>query len=308
MHDHNDTAYYGVAIALETTQWTLVVEAPLSTVMAEGNAIVMNLWTSNLVLFGITFMVALIFANQIVTQQEHRTTELRNAQDRLARQERLATLGKLSGGIGHELRNPLAAMKNAVYYLKMVTDSSDSELQETLDILDKEVTTSDLIITSLLDYAKPKPPTRMKIELQDLVDSAFSRVDIPESIELEVNYDDQIPPLLVDPTQMERVVINLGRNAIQAMPEGGKLVINGRVNEPGWVSLSLTDTGCGMSEETMTQLFEPLFTTKAKGIGLGLVIVKTLVEGNGGTIEVDSEEGKGSTFTVKLPMPKTEVA
>ncbi|MGY5854728.1 MAG: ATP-binding protein [Candidatus Thorarchaeota archaeon] len=307
MHDHNSSTFFGIAMALETTPWVMVVEAPLSSIVAEGNAMVTNLWSLNLLLFGATMIIAMVFAQMIVNQQEQKTRELENAQDRLARQERLATLGKLSGGIGHELRNPLAVIRNAIYYLKMVVDSSDSEVKETLDILETEVTTSSMIITSLLDYAKPKPPTRMKTDLQELTDSSISRVEIPENVEVVANYDDDIPTLLVDPTQMSRVIINLGRNAIQAMPEGGKLTIHGTVSEPGWVSLSLTDTGVGMSEETKTQLFEPLFTTKAKGIGLGLVIVKTLVEGNGGTIEIESEEGKGSTFTVKLPVVQKEV-
>jgi signal transduction histidine kinase len=276
--------------------------------MAEGNVVVRNLWTFNILLFGITMFVALIFSQQIVSQQEQKTRELRDAREKLVRQERLATLGKLSGGVGHELRNPLAAMKNAVYYLKMVVDSSQSDVMETLDILEKEVTASEMIITSLLDYAKPKSPTRMKVELREIADSSLSRVSVPDDVEVVTEFDDDIPTLLLDPTQVSRVIINLGRNAVQAMPDGGKLIIRGKVSEPGWVSLSITDTGIGMSDDTMSQLFEPLFTTKAKGIGLGLVIVKTLVEGNGGNVIVQSREGNGSTFTIRFPVAKREVA
>jgi signal transduction histidine kinase len=219
----------------------------------------------------------------------------------------MAVLGRVSGGIGHELRNPLAAMKNASYYLRMVLDESDKEIQETLDIFDTELATSEMIITSLLDYASPKSPTRKKAELRDLVASAMTRVNHLENIEVIQKFNSDIPVLLVDPVQITRTIINLARNAQQAMPDGGTLTIAGFVDKPGWVSLSVSDTGIGMSEETLSHLFEPLYTTKAKGIGLGLVIIKSLVEAHGGSVEVESEEDKGSTFTVRLPTSNMEV-
>ncbi|MGY5854729.1 MAG: PAS domain S-box protein [Candidatus Thorarchaeota archaeon] len=231
---------------------------------------------------------------------------LEEAQNKLLRNERMAVLGRVSGGIGHELRNPLAAMKNATYYLRMVLEESDEDVQETLDILETEMKTSEMIITSLLDYARPKTPTRKKAELKDLVHTAMDRVRHREHIDVVQDFDSDIPILLVDPVQLTRTIINLARNAVQAMPDGGTLTFKGSAEESGWVSLSVSDTGVGMSEETMSHLFEPLYTTKAKGIGLGLVIIKSLVEAHGGTIVVESEEGKGSTFTVRLPVSKKE--
>jgi PAS domain S-box-containing protein len=242
-----------------------------------------------------------------ITEMKKAEMALQEAQEKLLRTERMAVLGRVSGGIGHELRNPLAAMKNATYYLKMVLDTSDEDVQETLDILDSELATSEMIITSLLDYARPKAPTRKKAELKDLVQSAMSRVSHLENIEVVQDFSSDIPTLLVDPVQITRVIINLARNAAQAMPDGGTLTIKGSMPEPDWISLSIIDTGIGMSEETMSHLFEPLYTTKAKGIGLGLVIIKSLVEVHGGIVDVESEEGKGSTFTVRLPVAKKEV-
>ncbi|TFH07261.1 MAG: GHKL domain-containing protein, partial [Candidatus Thorarchaeota archaeon] len=115
------------------------------------------------------------------------------------------------------------------------------------------------------------------------------------------NYSNDLSILFVDTSQMTRLIINLILNAIHAMQNGGILNIEGTVSEPRWVSLSVSDTGIGMSDETLGKLFDPLFTTKAKGIGLGLVIIETIVKAHGGKVEVESEEGKGSIFTIKIP-------
>jgi signal transduction histidine kinase len=111
-----------------------------------------------------------------------------------------------------------------------------------------------------------------------------------------------LPAILADPDQLVQVFGNIILNAVQAMPDGGQLIVESQVPSPEWVAVSFTDTGGGIPEENLGRLFEPLFTTKAKGIGLGLAMTKTLVEGHGGKIEVESEVGKGSTFTVRLPI------
>jgi signal transduction histidine kinase len=125
-------------------------------------------------------------------------------------------------------------------------------------------------------------------------------------VEIVTQIPADLSPVFVDPRQIEQVLGNLVTNAYQAMPEGGRLTIetsevSGKPPRSGWVSISITDTGCGIPEENMEKLFEPLFTTKSKGVGLGLATASSLVEANGGIIEVESEIGKGSTFTVRLP-------
>jgi PAS domain S-box-containing protein len=247
------------------------------------------------------------YSERLEEMVEERTQELREAQEELLRKERLAILGQLAGGVGHELRNPLGALKNAAYFLNMVIEEPEPEVKETLEILEKEVGTSERIISSLLDFARAKAPVRRKVDVNDIVQEALSRATVPEKVEVISQLDKTLPAILADPDQLGQVFGNIILNDIQAMPEGGRLVVqtSGVSEKPprsGWVAVSFADTGVGIPEENLGKLFEPLFTTKAKGIGLGLAVTRTLVEGHGGTIEVQSEVGKGSTFTVKLPI------
>jgi signal transduction histidine kinase len=251
------------------------------------------------------------YSERLEQMVEERTLELRQAQERLIRQEKLAVLGQLAGGVGHELRNPLGAIKNAAYYLNMVLEDPEPETREMLEVLDKEVGTAEKIISSLLDYARVRPPTRRKVDLNAVVQETLARTPLPDAprVEVVLDLDEDLPPILADPDQLFQVLGNIVRNGIQAMPEGGRLVIRSEWlgdhgGRPEWVTVSVADSGTGISEENLNKIFEPLFTTKAKGIGLGLAVVKTLVEGHGGTIDVESHgvPGEGSTFTIRLPL------
>ena len=241
---------------------------------------------------------------------EERTKELTDAQEQLVRQEKLTVMGKLAGGLGHELRNPLGAIKNAVYLLNMVLDEPEPEVKETLEIIEKEVGISEGVITSLLDFARPRPPTRQIVDMNDVVREALSRVPVPENVELVEELSDKLPTISADPVQLYQVFGNLAVNAIQAMTEGGRLLVKTSASPvepseaPGTerISVSFADTGVGMDEETVGKILEPLFTTKPKGIGLGLALTSMLVEAHEGTIEIESEVGHGTTFTVKLPV------
>ncbi len=237
---------------------------------------------------------------------EERTQELRGSQQELIRKERLAVLGQLAAGMAHELRNPLGAISNATYFLNMVLEEPEPEVKEALEILRKEVVTSDRIISSLLDIGRVKPPTPRRVDLNDVLQGTLSRITVPENVEVVTQLDQALPFVLADPNQLSQVFRNLIINSIQAMPEGGRLVVMLETPSPEWVAVSFTDTGMGIPEENMERLCEPLFTTKTKGIGLGLALVKALVEGHGGTIEVESEAEKGSTFTVMLPNGRIE--
>ena len=234
-------------------------------------------------------------------------TKRKEMEKKLMRQEKLAILGQLAGGVGHELRNPLGAIKNAAYFLNMALEKPEQEVKETLELLEKEVTTSERIISSLLGFARPKPPSRHKVNVNEIIDEVSKRNNIPGSIKVEALLTKTLPSIMADPVQLTQVFGNLVLNSIQAMPEGGELVIETNLDNRKYVVASFTDTGNGIHEDILEKLFEPLFTTKAKGIGLGLAVSKTLVEGHGGTIEVESTVGKGSTFTVKLPIrPKSK--
>ncbi len=228
--------------------------------------------------------------------------ELRDAQEQLARKEKLAVLGELAGGMGHELRNPLGAIKNSVYFLNIALENPQQEVKETLEILEKEVAASERLISSLFDFARPKPSSWHKVDVNEVVQEALSRNSVPENVEVAIQLDLSLPTILGDPDQLVQAFENIILNAIQAMPEGGDLVIKSKLESSKLVAVSFKDTGQGISKENFGKLFEPLFTTKARGIGLGLPVVKTLVEKNGGTIDVESKKGKGCTFTVKLPI------
>jgi len=235
-----------------------------------------------------------------ITEQRQAQAALEEAEEQLHRREKLAMLGQLAGGVAHELRNPLGVMSNAVYYLRMVQDEGEIASEEYLDILSQEVQNAEKIITDLLDFARIKSPSRGPVSVREIIDEAVTRSESSNGMAVDVQVPDQGPILFVDPKQMVQVVRNLITNARQAMPDGGRITIRARA-EDAMVTISVSDTGTGMSKETLARLFEPLFTTKAKGIGLGLAISKHLVESNGGSISVWSEEGKGSTFTMMMP-------
>lgn len=233
-------------------------------------------------------------------------TDRKRMQEQLLRQEKLAVLGQLAGGVGHELRNPLGVIKNSAYFLNMALESPDPEVKETLELLEKEVAAAERIITSLLDFARVKPPLRRKVDIQQILRETLSGFKVPENITVEYPLVKSLPQVLTDPDQLDQVFKNIILNAVQAMPGGGRLTITTDTRDPDWLAISITDTGVGIPKENLEKVFEPLFTSKAKGIGLGLAITKTFVEGHGGTIEVQSEIGKGTTFTVKLPTLKKQ--
>ncbi len=305
VHDINGTSILGMAIPLETVDWIMIMEAPLSMVMAEGNVITSNMLGLNLLVFGIGLIITLVFAQQIVTQQEQKTTDLKNAQEKLILQERMVALGKISGGVGHELRNPLSSIKTAAYLLKMVLKSPESDVAEALEVIEKEVDISTRIIESLLDFARPRPTMLEKVVINQSIKTALSRIDIPSNVNVVTDLDNEIPITLADRVQIIQAIRNICLNGVQAMPEGGRLTIKSERSDENTVVISITDTGVGIKKENIDRLFEFLFTTKAKGIGLGLALTKSIIERHQGTIDVESEEGEGTTFRITLPLPQS---
>jgi len=246
------------------------------------------------------------YSGKLEETVSERTKELREAQEQLVKGEKLAVLGKLSGGVGHELRNPLGAIKNVAYFLNMALENPDEDVKEMLDILNKEVARSEEIISSLLDFARPKVPVLVNVDVSHVITETLKRFPVPHNITLVNNMSSTLPEIPADFNQLLQLFSNLVTNACQAMPEGGTLTFTSDEHKPGWVVLSVADTGVGISDKNMKKLFEPLFTTKAKGIGLGLVVVKTIIEAHGGRIEVKSKAGKGAVFTVRLPIHGTD--
>ncbi len=240
------------------------------------------------------------YSQNLEEKVEERTKELRDAQDQLIRKEKLAIVGQLAGSVGHELRNPLGIIANAVYYLKMTHPNADDTTKEYMDIISSEIRISEKIISDLMDFSRIRKGKRSEIDLNRLVTQALKRQSPPDNIEVVREIPSGPLSIRVNTRQIIQVLTNLLSNAYQAMPEGGTLTIHAE-NGGDTVRLSVTDTGSGIPGDDMGKIFEPLFTSRARGIGLGLTVSRDLAEGNGGTIEVQSEEGRGSTFTITLP-------
>ena len=245
------------------------------------------------------------YSEHLEEMVKERTRELSEAQERLVSQERLKVLGQLAGGVGHELRNPLGVISNAIYYLKIIQPDADDKVKEYLNIVERETFIADKIITDLLDFTRIKSVEREPIAVAELVRQTLQRFPAPPPVEVALELPPDLPPVYANPRQMVQVLGNLAVNACQAMPTGGKLTITGYRQEQ-MVAIAVKDNGVGIPPENMRKLFEPLFTTKLKGIGLGLAVSKKLAEANGGHIEVESEPGHGTTFSIYLPVYREE--
>jgi PAS domain S-box-containing protein len=242
-----------------------------------------------------------LYADQLEQKVEERTREIREMQDKLLKAQRLAVIGELAGMVGHDLRNPLTSIAGATYYLKRrLNQTIDGKVMEMLELIERNISYSNKIINDLLDYSREIKLDITETSPKALVEDALASVEIPNNIRV-VKIVNNRPRIKVDFEKVKRVLVNLIRNAVDAMPKGGTLTIKCR-RKGGKVEFAVSDTGVGMSEETRKKLWTPLFTTKARGMGFGLSICKRFVEAHGGAISVESALGKGSTFTVTLPI------
>jgi len=231
---------------------------------------------------------------------EERTKELKEAQGQLIRKEKLAVIGQLAGSVAHELRNPLGVIGNSIYYLNMILKHPDKKVIKYLNILKREIKRSNDMVSDLLDFSKVQSPSLTKSNLNTLIGDTIAEIKIPEQINFEMELDEKLPQIPLDPEKIQRVIQNMISNAIGAIPEQGKLEIKTRKSDD-FAEIIFRDSGEGIPKEKLNKIFEPLFTTKAKGIGLGLAIVKNIIDHHNGKIEVESKVGKGTTFFIKLP-------
>jgi len=241
------------------------------------------------------------YSRDLETEVAHRTDELKIAQEELVRNEKLAYLGQLAGGVGHELRNPLGVINNAVYYLKNILPDSDEKVHQYLGILETEVTAATKIIADLLSLARIKPSSTADQSIESVLDRAIQQESAPDGIKIVKEFPKGLPLIEVDGGQMQQVLCNLLTNAYQAMPDGGTITI-GAGMDGNTLRMEVADTGTGIQEVHLDLIFEPLFTTKPRGIGLGLAISKKLVEAHHGRIFAQSMVGQGSKFTIELPL------
>ena len=242
---------------------------------------------------------------------EERTASLRQAvaeleqtQAQLVRQEKMAAMGQLASMVGHELRNPLAVIMNVLYLLEMMADAQGSEaMARHLATAKRETSAATLIVADLLDYSAGRAPMLTPVQVADLVAEVLSVVPPRAGIEVAQHVDPGVT-IDADRDQMRQVLLNLITNGYDAMPGGGILDISVRSTGES-AQITVSDTGTGMDEETRASIFTPFYTTKSRGIGLGLAVTKRVVEAHGGTISVQSTPAVGTSFTVTVRVGAT---
>lgn len=234
------------------------------------------------------------------------------SEGKLRKSERLATIGKTAVMVGHDLRNPLQTIVVTTYLVKAKIDHLSNQerinlenqgIMEDLNTIDKQSNYMNKIVSDLQDYARPLSPEIKDIDLSTFVKHVLAGARTPEDVEVQTNIEDELT-WEADPTMMERVLTNLVTNAIQAMPNGGKLIITSASSKED-TTLNITDTGEGIHPDHISKIFDPLFTTKSKGMGMGLVVSKRLVESQGGSLNISSVVGKGTIVEIRMPSRKT---
>lgn len=241
-----------------------------------------------------------------ITKRKRAEDELLEAKERLLRQEKLAYLGALAGGVGHELRTPLGSIRNASYFLNMIVENPDEDVREALGIIEKEVKAAEGIISALLDFSRSTTPARKDVDVHRLIEQTFESIEVPDAVVVTFEMEPGVR-ISADPGQISQVLRNILVNAIQATNGDGRVVIRSCLRDAQTAEIRVSDTGKGIAKEHVEELFEPLFTTKARGIGLGLSVAQTLVQRHGGIIEVESKLGEGATFIVRLPVEEVTV-
>jgi signal transduction histidine kinase len=237
-----------------------------------------------------------------------RTRDLESVHQELLQATRLASLGQVAGSVAHEIRNPLGVIRNSIFFLNTtVRDKLEGKPARHLQIMDEEIDKANAIITSLLDFAKGEAPERKPSRLALIIAEALSQAGMPASVGVSQSVPSDLPWVQVDPRQMVQVFRNLLSNADQAMAGKGRISITA---EPfgDYVRVSVADNGPGIKPEHLDRVFEPLFSTKVVGVGLGLTICRSYLEANQGAIQVRSEVGRGTTVIVDLPAAKPEPA
>jgi two-component system sensor histidine kinase FlrB len=238
-------------------------------------------------------------------------TELKQLEEEAERNDRLRAMGEMAAGIAHEIRNPLASIELFASIMKK-DSQGDTEKMKLADHIVSGVKNMDRIISSLLLFAKSPEPSRQQCNINDLLRGILdSSTDLqsPDNIHIHCDYSNAEPLAQGDKELLQQVFLNFIRNAVQAMPEGGDLKLRVEKNKSPdnntyhrhFITTTISDTGIGISSADRENIFNPFFSTKDKGTGLGLAIAHNIVKAHQGTIDVESQKGKGTTFIVNLP-------
>jgi two-component system NtrC family sensor kinase len=227
----------------------------------------------------------------------------------LSRSEQLASVGRLAAGVAHEINNPLVGVLAFADMMREKENLDDQDRQD-LELIIRETKRVREIVRGLLDFARETPSVRTRVDVNDVMRQTvrlLGKREAFEKIYIVEDLSEPLPPVDFDKSQLQQVFLNLALNACEAMPDGGTLMLHTSATADRVVA-TVTDTGCGIKREHLDQIFEPFFTTKpvGKGTGLGLSVSYGIVHQHGGTLDVESEVGKGTTFTVTLPAVPTE--
>jgi signal transduction histidine kinase len=231
---------------------------------------------------------------------------LQETQDQLVQTEKLASIGQLAAGVAHEINNPLGSVLLYADILCKETPEENEQQREDLQMIIREANRCKTIVNDLLNFSRQNEILAQTIDLNTMLHELAReqrKKELYVSVEILEDLDPALPAIQADPLQLHQVLVNLMNNAAEAMPDGGELTLRTRPGSaPGFVAIGVQDTGSGISEENMKQIFTPFFTTKpiGKGTGLGLAIIYGIVKMHQGQISVQSEVGKGTTFTIML--------
>lgn len=220
---------------------------------------------------------------------------------RLQRSARLATLGQIAGGVAHEIRNPLNVVKTSFYYLNHASNPAPEKRAAHVERIERGLTRAEDVITTLTNFARNPLPQLQPFPIEPCVRQVLNDCVLPKGVELALEFPVDLPAARADPDQVRIVLANLIRNALDAMPSGGRLAIDGRLIDDK-LEISVADSGAGIAPADIGRIMEPLYSTKARGMGLGLAISRMITEKNYGSLSVRSELGQGSTFTLRLPI------
>ena len=244
------------------------------------------------------------FSQQMEEKIQKTTADLKKTEAQLIRSGKLAALGQLAAGIAHEIRNPLTSINILIHSLRQNISSGESRSKD-FKVIEEEIHRINEIVDQFLRFAKPAPPHLERTEVTSIFEEILQLLRPQmEKLRISVEKDFRSVPLItIDKEQMKQVILNLLMNSIQAMPEGGQFRLEGEVSKDGqWVELSIRDSGVGIPPEDMDKLFDPFFSTKEGGIGLGLSIAHRIIDQHHGKIEVTSNPNEGTIFTVYLPI------
>ena len=239
---------------------------------------------------------------QEIEERKKSEEALRDAQEEMIRKEKLATIGGLSGGIAHELRNPLGVIDSSAYYLKKRLKEADEKVREHLDRIKAQVGRATAIIESLLNLTRIKEPRLETLDLKAITSEGIATSKLPDTVNVVRNFPEEEVLVSADREQLSLALRNIVANAVEAMTGEGTLTVTVCRASDDRAELSFIDTGPGIDPENLDRIFEPLFTTRAKGIGFGLSIARMVIDRHGGTIEARSEPGRGATIIVRLPL------